>query len=97
MDDIDDMDDMDDDTTTAGLDDAATSVVRISAPADILGVLPYRIGFHPSESLVVVCLEESGLEKRFGESYREYRRNVPRWLPRFRPWSGGEPSPNPGG
>ena len=32
-------------------------MVRISGPADILGVLPYRIGFHPSESLVVVCLE----------------------------------------
>ena len=54
---MDDIDDMDDDTTTAGLDDAVTSVVRISGPADILGVLPYRIGFHPSESLVVVCLE----------------------------------------
>jgi hypothetical protein len=50
---------MDDDTTTAGRfeDDAPPSVVRISGPADILGVLPYRIGFHPSESLVVVCLE----------------------------------------
>jgi hypothetical protein len=48
---------MDDDTTTAGPDDARTSVVRVGGPADILGVLPYRIGFHPSESLVVVCLE----------------------------------------
>jgi hypothetical protein len=50
---------MDDDTTTAGPDedDAPISVVRIGGPADILGVLPYRIGFHPSESLVVVCLE----------------------------------------
>ena len=50
---------MDDDTTTAGPDedDAPTAVVRIGGPADILGVLPYRIGFHPSESLVVVCLE----------------------------------------
>ena len=27
------------------------------------------------------------LERRFGESYREYRRNVPRFLPRLRPWS----------
>jgi hypothetical protein len=32
-------------------------VVKISGPADILGVLPHRIGFHPTESLVVVCLE----------------------------------------
>jgi len=27
--------------------------------------------------------EEPGLEKRFGESYREYKRNVPRWIPRL--------------
>jgi hypothetical protein len=32
-------------------------VVKISGPADILGVLPHRLGFHPTESLVVVCLE----------------------------------------
>jgi protein-S-isoprenylcysteine O-methyltransferase Ste14 len=27
--------------------------------------------------------EEPGLEKRFGEPYREYERKVPRWLPKF--------------
>ncbi len=26
------------------------------------------------------------LEKRFGEPYREYCRNVPRLFPRLRPW-----------
>ena len=36
--------------------------------------------------LVVVYVEEPGLEKRFGDSYREYRRNVRRWLPRITPW-----------
>jgi protein-S-isoprenylcysteine O-methyltransferase Ste14 len=30
--------------------------------------------------------EERGLEKRFGEAYREYKRNVPRWIPRLTPW-----------
>ena len=34
--------------------------------------------------------EERGLEKRFGEEYREYKRNVPRWIPRLRPWQPGE-------
>jgi protein-S-isoprenylcysteine O-methyltransferase Ste14 len=32
--------------------------------------------------------EEPGLEKRFGEEYRIYKRNVPRWIPRWRPWNG---------
>lgn len=32
--------------------------------------------------------EEPGLEKRFGESYINYRANVPRWIPRLRPWMG---------
>lgn len=30
--------------------------------------------------------EEPGLEKRFGESYSLYKRNVPRWIPRAKPW-----------
>ncbi|MCE9645771.1 MAG: isoprenylcysteine carboxylmethyltransferase family protein [Chloroflexi bacterium] len=30
--------------------------------------------------------EEPGLEKRFGESYLRYKANVPRWIPRLRPW-----------
>jgi Domain of unknown function (DUF4192) len=34
----------------------AKTVVTISSPADILGVVPHRVGFHPVESIVVVCL-----------------------------------------
>ena len=30
--------------------------------------------------------EEKGLERRFGEDYLRYKRNVPRWLPRLSPW-----------
>ncbi len=33
-----------------------------------------------------VLSEEPGLERRFGESYRLYKANVPRWLPRLTPW-----------
>ena len=32
-------------------------------------------------------IEEPGLERRFGEDYRRYKTNVPRWIPRFRPWN----------
>jgi protein-S-isoprenylcysteine O-methyltransferase Ste14 len=30
--------------------------------------------------------EEPGLENRFGDNYRSYKDNVPRWLPRRTPW-----------
>ena len=33
--------------------------------------------------LVVVCVEEPGLEKRFGASYLNYKRAVGRWMPRI--------------
>ena len=31
-----------------------------------------------------LLVEEPGLERRFGDSYLEYKRAVPRWLPRVR-------------
>jgi protein-S-isoprenylcysteine O-methyltransferase Ste14 len=37
----------------------------------------------------IPLVEEPALERRFGASYREYRRNVPRVLPRPRPWIPG--------
>ena len=33
--------------------------------------------------LFVLFYEEPALEKKFGASYEEYRRSVPRWIPRF--------------
>ena len=30
--------------------------------------------------------EEPGLEKRFGEEYVDYKKHVPRWIPRLKPW-----------
>lgn len=33
--------------------------------------------------------EEPGLEKRFGESYLEYKASVPRWIPRLKTNTGG--------
>ena len=32
----------------------------------------------------VVLYEEPTLQRQFGESYEEYRRQVPRWVPRLR-------------
>lgn len=33
----------------------------------------------------VILYEEPTLQRQFGASYEEYRRAVPRWIPRFRP------------
>ena len=37
-------------------------------------------------TIYFIFSEEPGLEKRFGEEYVEYKNNVPRWVPRLRPW-----------
>jgi protein-S-isoprenylcysteine O-methyltransferase Ste14 len=43
-------------------------------------------------AVYIPLLEEPDLSRRFGEEYLDYKRNVPRWIPRLRPWvpkSGG--------
>lgn len=37
--------------------------------------------------------EEQALTRKFGAAYEEYRRNVPRWLPRLTPWRPEGPEP----
>ena len=44
----------------------------------------------------IPLIEEPQLERRFGESYREYRRHVRRFLPRLRSWDRGAPPPRGG-
>jgi protein-S-isoprenylcysteine O-methyltransferase Ste14 len=43
--------------------------------------------FFAINAVYIPLLEEPTLERRFGERYREYRRHVPRLVPRIRPWS----------
>jgi protein-S-isoprenylcysteine O-methyltransferase Ste14 len=33
-----------------------------------------------------LAYEEPAVERRFGEDYRRYKENVPRWIPRRAPW-----------
>jgi protein-S-isoprenylcysteine O-methyltransferase Ste14 len=40
--------------------------------------------FFVINTLYFILLEEPGLEKRFGEEYREYKENVPRWIPKWK-------------
>lgn len=46
----------------------------------------WALGFLIANLVYIPLVEEPGLARRFGESYDEYRRNVPRILPRRTPW-----------
>jgi protein-S-isoprenylcysteine O-methyltransferase Ste14 len=37
-------------------------------------------------AIYIPLAEEPGLAKRFGEDYLRYKQNVPRWIPRWKPW-----------
>jgi protein-S-isoprenylcysteine O-methyltransferase Ste14 len=41
-------------------------------------------------AIYIPLAEEPGLVKRFGDDYLAYQRNVPRWIPRVKPWDGGK-------
>jgi protein-S-isoprenylcysteine O-methyltransferase Ste14 len=48
-----------------------------------LHVAAYAVVMLLTAHVFVVFYEEPTLQRQFGESYEEYRRNVPRWLPRL--------------
>ena len=51
-----------------------------------VSVLEYGIAVWIGFSLFVLLYEEPTLRRTFGPEYEEFRANVPRWIPRFRPW-----------
>ena len=53
-------------------------------------ILILLVVFVIANMLYFPLVEEKSLEKRFGDAYREYQRNVPRWIPRMKPWRGEE-------
>jgi protein-S-isoprenylcysteine O-methyltransferase Ste14 len=63
----------------------------ISAEAFLL-VSPVHVAwagiFLLVNAIYIPMFEEPQLERRFGEQYRAYKRNVPRFLPRLHPWNG---------
>lgn len=48
--------------------------------------LMWAIIFLGANVLWIPLVEEAGLRRRFGDSYAEYCRHVPRLVPRLRPW-----------
>jgi protein-S-isoprenylcysteine O-methyltransferase Ste14 len=51
------------------------------------GVLAYAALIAAICTAFVRLYEEPTLRRRFGAGYEAYRRAVPRWLPRLRPWT----------
>ncbi len=51
------------------------------------GIAAWLIVFFIINGVYFPLSEEKGLEKRFGDDYRRYKQNVPRWLPRPTPWT----------
>jgi protein-S-isoprenylcysteine O-methyltransferase Ste14 len=49
------------------------------------------LGFH----LFVIGYEEPTLRRTFGGEYEAFRAEVPRWIPRLRPWTGARPASPP--
>jgi protein-S-isoprenylcysteine O-methyltransferase Ste14 len=55
-----------------------------------LGLLLYAVAAWVVVAAFVRFYEEPTLTRRFGADYEDYRRAVPAWWPRLRPWEPGE-------
>lgn len=51
------------------------------------GIAVWAGAFAAINTAYFILGEEPGLERRFGDQYRIYKREVPRWIPRRAPWS----------
>jgi protein-S-isoprenylcysteine O-methyltransferase Ste14 len=49
-------------------------------------ILGWWAVFFTVKTLYFIFHEEPELEKRFGQKYIEYKKNVPRWIPRVKKW-----------
>jgi len=57
------------------------ALVLLSRPHSVWALI-----FLAANFVYIPLVEETGLTQRFGDSYREYCRRVPRLIPRLRPW-----------
>lgn len=51
-----------------------------------INIFVWALVFFIINSIYFVVSEEPGLANRFGKEYLEYKQNVPRWIPRLKPW-----------
>ena len=65
-------------------------LAALSGEAALFGspaLLIWCAAFFAINSAFFILYEEPGLERRFGDEYRAYKRSVPRWIPRRTPWT----------
>jgi len=68
----------------------AAVLAVLAGEAMVLGSVPLLIWgaiFFGFNHAFFVLREEPALEQRFGDEYRAYRREVPRWLPKRAAWT----------
>ncbi|KPK25183.1 MAG: hypothetical protein AMJ61_12665 [Desulfobacterales bacterium SG8_35_2] len=53
-------------------------------------VFLWLIIFYVLNKIYFPLFEEKSLKKRFGTDYLEYKKHVPRWIPRLKPWTQAE-------
>src|SRR6185312_1183488 len=52
------------------------------------GIMVWTCGFFVMNTLFFIFKEEPDMLDRFGEPYKEYKKHVPRWIPRFTAYRG---------
>lgn len=62
-----------------------------------LALFVWFVVFFLMNAIYIPLSEEPGLVQRFGNDYVEYKKNVPRWIPRMKPWhkENGRPQESP--
>jgi protein-S-isoprenylcysteine O-methyltransferase Ste14 len=66
----------------------AATIVGQAALLGRAALLLYAALFMGAVAAFVYAYEQPVLSERFGADYERYRRNVPAWWPRLRPWRG---------
>ena len=51
-----------------------------------MNIFIWAVLFFIINNIYFVLFEEPLVEKKFGAGYREYKKNVPRWIPRLKPF-----------
>ena len=63
-----------------------TAIIGESVAILSLKILIWAIIFFIINNIYFMIFEEPGMVKRFGDEYKEYKKNVPRWIPRLKPY-----------